>query len=173
MSQAHKLTVRRLVLAPSALLLAGACSGGNPENRAACGFSALAGATMVLEQMRAGSKALTEPPPGLSGTVPARVVGRGTTAALAAATDSGILIGYTGEGFPTQPGFGLALVEDSAETFKGVLIYDIEPPRGVPQLGTVASGSTLIPLFGTRVTWASVSSERCPLFGTVEPATQP
>ena len=84
-----------------------------------------------------------------------------------------MVLGYEGEGFPTQPGYGLVLVEDSAETFQGVLIFDIEPPRGVTQLGTISNTSTTLPLFGTRVTWAAVSNDRCPLFGPIDSSQAP
>jgi hypothetical protein len=73
-------------------------------------------------------------------------------------------LGYEGEGFPDTPGFALALVEDSLDTFMGVLIYDLEPPQQLPQLGTVSSSTTTVPLFALRVMWSAVSSERCPMF---------
>ncbi len=130
----------------------------------------MAGATMVLEQLRGGSKLLSEVPERLQGTVPARVVGYGTTPALVAESPEGPIVGYDGQGFPAAPGFGLALVEDSAETFKGVLIFDIDPPRGYPQLGMVVSGSASIPLYGMRVTWGAVSDPRCPLFAALDTA---
>jgi len=160
----------RWILVGVVATVAVGCGGGNPENRAACGFSAMAGATMVLDQLRAGTKILDALPAGVVGTVPARVVGYGTVPALAAEGAEGAVIGFEGEGFPATPGFGLVLVEDSAEVFKGVLIYDLDPPRGLPQLGVVSAGSSAIPLFGTRVTWAAVSEPRCPLFGRVDTA---
>lgn len=150
------------------VLAAAACGGGNPENSAACGFASIAGATMVLEQMSSGTKVLRTAPPGLRGTLPARVAGYGTVAAVADSGAAGPTIRYRGQGFPTHPGFGLALVEDSADTFKGVLIYDLTPPPGYPQLGTVTNGPLTIPLFGLRVAWGAVSDPRCPLFGRVD-----
>lgn len=157
---------RVLVSAGSAFLVA--CAPGNPENRAACGITILAAANRVLEQMRAGTKMLDTLPATVRGVVPARVVGRGTRPALAATSDSGTLIAFDGEGFPTRPGFGLALVEDSAEVFQGILIFDLEPPTGFREVGKVVQGSQMVPLYGMRVTWAAVSSSRCPLFGPVD-----
>ena len=61
-------------------------------------------------------------------------------------------------------GFGLLLVEDSLDTFRGVLIYDIAPPSGYPKLGTISSATTTLPVYGLRVAWGAVSSQRCPLF---------
>ena len=128
----------------------------------------MASANSVLDQFSTGAKLLETPPAELDGTVAARVVGYGTRPAFAAEGVEGKVLGYDGEGFPTQPGFGLVLVEDSAETFQGVLIFDIEPPRGITQLGTISNTSTTLPLFGARVTWAAVSNDRCPLFGPID-----
>ena len=136
-----------------------------------CGISAMAGASMVLEQFSTPGKILTELPQGVEGVVPARVVGYGTARALAAPGPDGVILGYEGEGFPTVPGFALALAEDSLDTFMGVLIYDLEPPQSIPQLGTVSSATTTIPLFGLRVMWSAVSSERCPMFAPPDTGT--
>ncbi len=149
-------------------LAVAACGSGNRENSAVCGFMSMAGASGVLEQLRVSSKVLADPPPGLRGVVPARVVGYGTSRAIAAEGPDGVVLGYEGAGFPTIPGFGLALVEDSADTFKGVLIYETDPPYGYMQLGTISSNEVTLPLYGLRVTWGAVSDDRCPLFGPVD-----
>jgi hypothetical protein len=123
--------------------------------------------------MNSGARTLNFPPDGLDGAVPARVVGFGTQRALAAQGPDGALVGYEGEGFPTKPGFGVALVEDSAETFKGVLIFDLDPPQHLPQVGTVSNVNTTIPLFGARISWAAVSNDKCPLFGPIDSQRAP
>ncbi len=150
-----------------------ACSGGNPENSASCGFASVAGATMVLNQLGSASKVLRAAPPELRGPVPARVAGYGTTRAVADSGARGPVIRYAGDGFPATPGFGLALVEDSADTFKGVLIYDLSPPQGYPQLGTVTNGGGTLPLFGLRVAWGAVSDPKCPMFGRIDTTSTP
>ena len=119
---------------------------------------------MVQQQLGVTGKILTHLPAGVDGIVPARVVGHGTAHAIAATTIDGAILGYEGEGFPTTPGYGLVLVEDSLDTFQGVLIFDLEPLREVPQLGTISSHTTTVPLYGLRVMWSAVSSERCPMF---------
>lgn len=158
-----------LLLVPIAVL---ACAEGNRENNPVCGFASMAGALMALEQFRAPGKVLQEVPSDLEGVVPARVVGWGTARALAAAGPDGLILGYEGEGFPPVPGFGLILVEDSLDTFKGVLIYEKEPPRGYTQLGTISSATMTLPLYGLRVTWSTVSSERCPLLAPIDTAAR-
>ncbi len=150
------------------ILLTIACGERSSENSASCGLAAMAGATMALEELRGGTKVLAQVPPGLEGVVPARVVGYGTTPATVVAGDEGPMVMYGGEGFPQLPGFGLALVEDSTDTFQGVLIFESEPPRGYPVLGGVSSGTYAIPLYGLRVNWLTVSTPRCPLFATLD-----
>ena len=162
--------MKRTIPAALCAAFAAACSPQSSEDSASCGFAAMAGATMLLEQLRGGGRFIGTAPEELQGTVPARVVGYGTTPALVAYGPDGAMVGYEGPGFPTLPGWGLLIVEDSLDTFKGVLIYETEPPMGAPLLGGVVSGNYTIPLYGARVTWSAVSSERCPMFAAVDTA---
>jgi hypothetical protein len=156
---------------PALLALAAACGGErNPENTAVCGFAALAAGSLILDQFQAATTVLRTAPPDLAGTVPARVVGHGTTHALVARSDSGVTLGYEGEAFPERPGFAVALVDDSSEVFRGVLIFDSDGPADYPQIGTISSATSTIPLYAMRITWSRVSDARCPLFRPVEPA---
>lgn len=147
------------------LLVAAACRGDrNPENSAVCGIAALAAGTKALELFQARTTVVATIPPDLAGTVRARVVGRGTARALVARSDSGVALGYEGEGFPERPGFAVALVDDSSEVFRGVLIYDSDGPVDYPQIGTISSATSTIPLYAMRILWSQVSNARCPLF---------
>ncbi|MFQ5702576.1 MAG: hypothetical protein ACE5HT_00985 [Gemmatimonadales bacterium] len=148
-----------------------ACTEGNPENNPVCGISSMAAASMALEQFATPGKLIQEVPEGVEGVVPAKVVGYGTARAITGRGPGGLILGYEGEGFPKTPGFGILMVEDSLDTFKGVLIYDIDPPQGILGLGSISSSSSTIPLFGLRVNWSSVSSERCPLFAPIDTTT--
>lgn len=132
-----------------------------------CGFASIASANLVLQQLQGGTKLLDAPPADLPEIAPARVVGYGTSRARVARGQSGLVLGYEGEGFPAEPGFGLLLVEDSLDAFKGVLIYEIAPPTEYPSLGSISSSTATLPLYGLRVNWGAVSDERCPLFGVV------
>jgi len=125
---------------------------------------------MVLEQLPLAGRILTQIPDGIEGVVPARVVGYPSAHALAAPGPDGVVLGYEGEGFPSLPGFGLILVEDSLETFQGVLVYEIEAPRGMPMLGSISSPTMTLPVYGLRVTWSAVSDPRCPLLSPVDTA---
>jgi hypothetical protein len=155
------MTRHSLLLLPLAL----ACAGDrNPENSATCGFAALAAGSMVLEQFQGRTTVIPSAPPDLQGTVAARIVGRGTMRALVARTDSTVTLGFEGEGFPETPGFAVALVDDSTEAFRGVLIFESDGPADYPQIGTISSATSTLPLYAMRVNWHRVSDERCPLF---------
>lgn len=156
------------------IAVAGACGGDrNPENSFTCGLAIVAAGGHVIEQFQIGTTVLDGPPSGLDGVVPARVVGYGTGRALAARdTESEFLVvGFEGEGFPTRPGFAVALVDDSSEVFRGILVFDSDGPADYPQFGTISSAASTLPLYGMRVSWGSVSEERCPLFAEVSDST--
>ena len=141
------------------------------ENSAICGITMLASATRIIDEVTDPLSAITDAPDELrGGVVPARVVGYGTSPALAGtAEDGSILVQFSGEGFPERPGFGAALVDDSSEIFRGILIWDKQPPPDdYPTLGSIASPNTVIPLIGVLVHWGSVNSERCPLFAQID-----
>lgn len=142
-----------------------ACGGDrNPENSAMCGFAALAAGSMVLEQFQGRATVIPSVPPDLTGTVPARIVGRGTTRALVARTDSGVTLGFEGEGFPAHPGFAVVLVDDSTEVLHGVMVFESDGPADYPQIGTISSATSTLPLYAMRINWSRLSDERCPLF---------
>lgn len=155
------------LLAVTALGLV-AC-GGNPENSAACGFSFVAGASMIIQQANSPSVFLSQTPRGLTGTVPARVVGHGSARALVGTNAGGVLLGYEGDGFPLKPGFGLVLVDDSSELARGVLVYETDPPPGnYATIGQISGGQSTLPLYATRVHWGAISDPKCPLFPPVD-----
>lgn len=150
------------------LVLTAACSAPNPENSASCGFAILGAANKALEQLYTGTRVLSQVPEDFAGTVATRVPGHGTTAGLVGETEQGPIVAYDGEGFPPRSGFGVIMVNDSTDVSEGVLIYDLDPPMGYPLLGGVSNGQYVIPLFGMRVAWSAVSTERCPLFAKLD-----
>ena len=156
------------------LLPALACGGDrNPENSAVCGLASLAVGVTILDQFQMATTVMATVPPDLDGTVPARVVGRGTTSAMVARTDEGVSLGFEGEGFPERPGFAVVLVDDSSEVMRGVLIFDSDGPADYPQIGTISSATSTIPLYAMRITWSRVSDDRCPLFAPARDTTGP
>lgn len=158
------------------LLALAACSPPNRgENSAICGITMLAAGARILDQIALPHMARTEPPEELrEGIVPARVVGYGTTPAVTGLADDGsVIVTYQGEGFPSSPGFGAALVDDSSEVLRGILIWDAEPPPAdYPRIGAITNTSTTMPLIGVSVHWQSVNSDRCPLFAELDTIAQ-
>lgn len=155
------------------LILTMACESRDPQNSAFCGMTMMASGNRVLDQL-VNLHAILEQPPEemMSGQVPTRVLGYPVGHSLPAAADSGrVALGYQGEGLPQIPGFGLALVDDSSEVFRGVVVFDPEPPQGYPEIGTISDATGTLPLFGLRIHWTSVNSEQCPLFPTDSAAT--
>jgi hypothetical protein len=132
-----------------------------------CGFALLAGPTLVQQQLLNARAVIVEAPQGLPGTLPARIAGRADTGSVVVGYDgAGLVLGYQGADFPTLPGYGLLVVDDTSQRAMGVLIYDREGPNEYPTLGTVRGGGVLeLPLHGVLVDWASVSNPRCPLLG--------
>jgi hypothetical protein len=160
--------MRPLLLLPLALA---ACGGGrNAEDSPICGITAVAQANRVLDQFQARTTVLDSAPRGLDGTVAARVVGHGTGRALAARAQEGVVLGFEGQGFPARPGFAVVLVDDSSEVVRGVLIFETDGPADYPQIGTVSSPTSTLPLYAMRIAWTLVSSPRCPLFATPDSA---
>jgi hypothetical protein len=153
----------RLFFIPLAAL---AC-GGNPENNAACGLTSIAAASMVVQSLQNLNQVVNTPPAHIPDLLPAKVVGRGTARARAGHGSGGLDLAYEGEGFPKVPGFGLLLIDDSLEVVRGVLIFEPDPPKGYPSLGSIAAGSTTLPLYGLRVHWPSLNARRCPMFQPV------
>jgi len=149
------------------------CAGERGAHSPTCGLAQVVGPTLIQQQMINPPAVLTEPPRGLSPTLPARVVGQpdqGTVLIARADSAHTLVMGYQGLGFPAAPGgYGLLVVDDSTERAQGVLIYESEAPRGEPVLGSVTGVDRSVPLFGVRVSWAGVSNPRCPLLGPPVP----
>ena len=155
--------------------IAGCAPRERSENSAICGITLLASATRILEQLNQVQSTLAQAPEAmLQGRFPARVMGYGTTAAVASPVEEGgVAATYSGEGFPALPGFGVALVDDSSEVFRGVLVWDKEPPPpNYPTIGTIGDSSGTMPLIALLINWESVNSERCPLFAPLDTAAQ-
>lgn len=162
----------RTALSAAMVLFAAAC-GANSENSASCGFASIAGASMAAQQLRNRHAWLNQPPGDLKTVIAARVVGFGTSRALVTRGPDGLVVGYEGQGFPTRPGFGVILVDDSSEVTRGVLIFDKEEQDGIPTLGTISGSTSTIPLYGMRINWGGVSDPRCPLFAKVSADSAP
>jgi hypothetical protein len=155
--------MRRLSTLSMIVALVG-CAPRDPQNSAACGIMFMASGNRVLDQLVNFNAVLKSAPDEIkSGYVPTRVLGYRASRSVASVDGEMVVLQFEGDGLPDVPGFGLALVDDSSEVFRGVLVFEPDPPRYDP-IGSVTGAGKSVPLFGLRVQWSSVNSDRCPLF---------
>src|SRR2546425_1084327 len=161
--------MNRSVVCLLLVLAAAGCtrgSGGSPT----CGLAMLAGPSLITSQLANARAVLTDPPRGIPGSLPARVIeqkaGSGGNGAGIVGRDAEgkISMQFRGPRFPAR-GDGFLGGDDTTPRRVGVLFLDQEEPAGHPAIGTIIGGSTVLNLYGVRVDWASVSNPRCPLFG--------
>lgn len=140
-----------------------ACSGGRTGG--ACGITAIAGATMLLQEFGTPNQTLSEPPRILPPRLVARVAaGPAFEAEVGRTADSGWVIGVEGEApAGIKPGFGV-LVLDLSGKARGVMIYESVPIRGAPTIGKLNIDSLMLPLLGIQLDPARFEDPRCPLF---------
>jgi hypothetical protein len=139
----------------------------------------IAGPTLIQQQLTRAPYVLTDAPRGLPSALPARVVGMQQQGEVLIAYERDRLVmTYQRTEFPVTATYALLVVDDSTQRAQGVLIYESEPPKSYPRLGTVTGspggpgGAGGVSLFGVRVDWPSVSNPRCPLLGAAAPATR-
>lgn len=154
--------MRRSLLAVGLTLLA-AC--GSPRGGGACGLTAIAGATMLLQEFGVPGQTLADPPTSLPPHLVARVaVGPAFEAVVGRTADSGWVIGIDGNVPQSiKPGFGV-LVLDPAGKARGVMVYESDPIQGAPPIGKVSIDTLMLPLLGIQLDPARVEDPRCPLF---------
>jgi hypothetical protein len=145
------------------LLLAAACqsSGGNP----ACGITALAGATMLLDEFSRPSQTLSFPPTPAPEVVAVRIAaGPALRGLVRTVADSAWIVDVEGE-LPPQlvPKFGVVVVGTDGIP-RGVMLYDTPPVAGAPSIGSVTIGPTTLPLLGIRTNVAGLEDRVCPFF---------
>lgn len=153
----------RPTLALASLLAVAACSA--PRGGGACGLTAIAGATMLLQEFGTPGQTLGEPPATLPAHLVARVAaGPAFEAVVGRTSDSGWVIGIDGTLPATiKPGFGV-LVLDLSGKARGVMVYESEPLKGAPLVGKLAVDSLMLPLIAIQLDPAKVEDPRCPLF---------
>jgi hypothetical protein len=149
-----------LLLLP--LLALPAC--GSPRAGGACGLTAIAGATMLLQEFGVPDQTLSEPPAHLPPRLVVRVAAGPAFESVVGRTDTGWVIGIQGSLPPAiKPGFGVLVLDPSGKA-RGVMLYESEPIRGAPQLGRLAVDTMMVPLLGIQLDPARFEDPRCPLF---------
>jgi len=144
------------------LLLAG-CSRTTPGNYS-CGFAAVAGQSMLLDQFNQPGTVLAAVPAEIPEVLPVRIALGPAFRSLTGRADSTLVVGVEGTLPPTPAvGFGV-LVVNPANRVEGVLLYEGSAIQGAPKLGTVNAGALNLPLIGLRVDLAGFQKPSCPIF---------
>jgi hypothetical protein len=152
------------------LLFAAAClpalvSACKRDGGGVCGLTAIAGATMLLQEFGVPNQTLGEPPDHLPPRLAVRVAaGPAFEGIVGRATDSAWLVGLQGA-VPASiaPKFGV-LVLDPDGRARGVMVYESEPIRGAPPIGQLNVDSLMLPLLGIQLDPGRFEDPRCPLF---------
>lgn len=143
------------------LLLSAAC--GRPAG-APCGIAAIAGPTTLLTQFSVPQQTLSTAPSHVPGRLVVRVVAGPAYPAVVGRADSMLVVGVQGALPPkVAPQFGVLVVDRDGRA-RGVMLYEVAPVEGAPQIGTVALGAATIPLVGIEVDPAKIEDARCPFF---------
>ncbi|NOT09394.1 MAG: hypothetical protein HOP28_14450 [Gemmatimonadales bacterium] len=149
--------------ASAALAVLAACSGSGAGNYG-CGIAAVAGQSLILEEFTRAGKTLSGPPTGLAGRLPVRIALGPGFRGVAGRSDSTVVIGLEGTLPDTPPvGFGVLIV-DAADSAVGVLLYNGDPIRGAPVIGTLSAGERSLPLIGLRTDVKNFQDASCPIF---------
>ncbi len=152
--------VPALLLLP---LLLPACQ--SNRSGGACGITAIAGATMLLQEFGTPNQTLATPPANLPPRLVARIAaGPAFEAEVGRTADQHWIVGV--EGSPPaaiHPGFGV-LVLDLTGRPRGVMVYESRPLRDAPEIGRLNIDSLMLPLLGIQLDPARFEDPHCPLF---------
>ena len=146
------------------LVLASAACGGKGANPA-CGITALAGATMLLDQFSVPEQTLTTPPRTVPPVLPVRLAaGPAWRGLVTTAADSTWIVRVEGQ-LPAQikPGFGVLVVTTSGKA-SGVMLYSGPPVARAPVVGSVTADTLTIPLLALQTNVSGLEDPACPFF---------
>jgi len=131
----------------------------------ACGFTAIAGATMLLQEFGVPNQTLGEPPEQLPPRLVTRIAAGPAYEGMVGRTEDGRwLVGVEGNLPATiRPQYGV-LILDLSGTARGVMLYESKRMRGAPSIGQVNVDSLMLPLLGIQLDPARFEDPRCPLF---------
>jgi hypothetical protein len=144
-------------------VLGAGCSGAGAGNYG-CGFAAVAGQSILLDQFNQPGTVLSELPDQLPAALPVRVALGPAYRSVVGRADSMLIVGVEGA-VPSDPpvGFGV-LVVSPAGTLQGVVLYAGDPILGAPRLGSVNLGDRDLPLIGLRLELSHFEKASCPIF---------
>jgi hypothetical protein len=138
--------------------------GGSPRNPA-CGITALAGATMLLDQFGQPEQTLSTVPRDMPSVLPVRLAaGPAWRGLLSRSADSSWIVRVEGH-LPAQvrPGFGV-LVVGSNGVASGVMLYTGPPVSRAPVVGSVTTDTLTLPMLALQTNVAGLEDPACPFF---------
>jgi hypothetical protein len=135
------------------------------EGDPACGITALAGATVLLDQFREPGQTMSEAPTGPPSIIPVRVAAGPAFRGRVGLDEAGWAITVEGDLLPTAgvPGFGV-LVVGADGVARGVMVFSGRPVRGAPIIGRVLVGALDVPLLGLQTEVGGLEDPACPFF---------
>ena len=143
-------------------LLAAGC--GKPAGQGACGFTQVAGSSILLSQFGVPNQTLGTPPSELPGRLVVRLVAGPAYPAITGRVESEWIVGLEGTLPPgVRPGSGV-LVLDPGGRARGVVLFESEAVKGAPRLGTVSIGAESVPLTGIQLDPTIFEDAQCPFF---------
>ncbi len=153
-------TATRFVLPLLAVLLLGCEPRGEGV---ACGITALAGATAILDQFNVPNQTLSVPPAATPEFLPVRVAAGPAYRSRVRLDEAGWLVTLEGSPAAPRPGFGVVVVGPDGRA-RGVLAFTGLPVQSAPMIGRLAMDTTLVPLLGLRTDVAGLEDAACPFF---------
>lgn len=154
--------MRPLLLPATMLLLVTGCG---REGQGMCAVTALAGATVLLDQFATPQVALSHAPLRAPEAIPVRLAaGPAYRGLVTAGADSTWAVTAEGD-LPagTVPGFAV-LILGADGLARGVMLYTGERVRGAPVIGRVTMGALDLPLIGMQLDVAGLEDPKCPFF---------
>lgn len=138
--------------------------GGHSANPA-CGITALAGATMLLDQFGVPQQTLTSPPHQAPSVIPVRLAaGPAWRGLVRTAADSTWIVRLEGS-LPvgSAVGFGVLIVATDGTT-RGVMLYTGRPVSRAPVVGAITADTLTIPLLALQTNITGLEDPACPFF---------
>jgi hypothetical protein len=132
---------------------------------ALCGFNAVAGSTILLNQFSVPNSTLATPPATLPEKLVVRLVAGPAYRGLSGKVGESWVIGMEGDLPPNiHPAFGVLILDKSSKA-RGVVLFESPPVKGAPPIGTVSIGSaSVVPLLGLEIDPTAFEDAHCPFF---------
>lgn len=149
---------RLLVLS---LLSSTACGSGGSV---ACGITAIAGATVLLDQFSTPRQTLSAAPVTAPEIIPVRIAAGPALRGLVSLVEAGWAVTVEGDLPPNSSAGFAVLVLDLSGQPRGVMLYSGAQVSGAPIIGVVRVGNVEAPLLGIRADIAGLEAPGCPFF---------